>query len=303
MNAPIALFVYNRPDHTQQTLVSLQKNTLAKNSHLYIFSDGPKKEKDIPKVNEVRQLLKNINGFKSVTVKVRKSNWGLAKSIIEGVTEIINLHERVIVLEDDIVTSNTFLSFMNGALNFYYNNSSVWHISGWNYPINIKSEEDVFMWRCMNCWGWATWKDKWKFFNKTKDIKDYFSRNDIYEFNLNGIENFFAQLLKNQSGQIDTWAIYWYAAIFKNQGLCVNPYHSFVNNIGLDGTGQNSLATKIYISELNHKNEFNFNVSVSENEIMLKNIKKFILKNKPSIPSKILNKIRTFFNEGFNCKY
>ena len=139
MNAPIALFVYNRPDHTQQTIVSLQKNTLAKNSNLYIFSDGPKTEKDIPKVNEVRQFLKNINGFKSVTVIERKSNWGLAKSIIEGVSEIINLYERVIVLEDDIVTSNTFLSFMNGALNFYYNNSS------WRAPIPLYASKTLLM--------------------------------------------------------------------------------------------------------------------------------------------------------------
>ena len=134
--APIVLFVYNRPWHTQQTVEALQKNELAAESDLYIFADGPKTAND-EKVNEVRKYIKTITGFKSVTIFEKEKNCGLANSVIAGVTEIINKFGEVIVVEDDIVTSKYFLKFINEALDFFANDPKIFSISGYTYSDKI----------------------------------------------------------------------------------------------------------------------------------------------------------------------
>ena len=162
----------------------------------------------------------------------------MANNIIDGVTNVINQYGKVIVLEDDIVTSPYFLRFMNKALTYYKENKKVWHISGWNPPIDCTSLPETFLWRVMNCYGWASWADRWKYFERDpKKLITEFSRKDIYHFNLEGEKKFWKQVKKNIKRKHFTWAIFWYATIFKNKGLCLNPSHSYVKNIGFDGSG------------------------------------------------------------------
>ena len=99
--SPIALFVYKRLRHTRQTIESLLKNAEANESILYIFSDAPKSEKDEYAVQEVRSYISSVKGFREIHIIQRQENFGLAKSIITGVTEILNSHETIIVVEDD----------------------------------------------------------------------------------------------------------------------------------------------------------------------------------------------------------
>ena len=147
------------------------------------------------KVDEVREYIDSIDGFKKVTVIKREKNWGLANSIIDGVTKIVNDYGKIIVLEDDLVTSPYFLKFMNEALDFYQEEKEVWHISGWNYPIEIDGLNDVFLWRTMNCWGWATWANRWENFEKnTGHLIKEFSKSDIKRFNIDGYQNFWIKL-------------------------------------------------------------------------------------------------------------
>ena len=159
--APIVLFVYNRLWHTKQTVEALKKNELASQSEIFIYCDNAKSEKVQSSVNEVRNFVDTVDGFKKVTVIKREKNWGLSDSITDGVTKIVNKYGKIIVLEDDLVVSPYFLKFMNDALKFYKDEKKVWHVSGWNYPINSDNLDDVFLWRLMNCWGWATWSDRW----------------------------------------------------------------------------------------------------------------------------------------------
>ena len=121
---------------------------------------------------------------------------------------------KIIVLEDDIITSSYFLKFMNDALEFYKNEEKVWHISGWNYPIEIENFSDTFLWRVMNCWSWATWADRWEYYKKDVDetIRK-FNKKDICRFNLDSVENFWEQILSNKNRNINTWAIFWYATV------------------------------------------------------------------------------------------
>jgi len=236
--APIVLFAYNRPWHTQQTVEALQKNELANKSELFIYSDAPKDEHAIENVTRVREYIKTIEGFKKVSIVERSRNWGLADSIIDGVTETVNDYGRVIVLEDDLVTSPYFLRFMNEGLEYYKDKEKVMHIAGYMYPITPDALPDTFFLKPTSCWGWATWARSWKYFERnTDELLKCFTKSMRKDFNLDNSYNYFAQVELNKEGLLNTWAIYWYASVFLRSGLSLHPRVSFVKNIGHDGSG------------------------------------------------------------------
>lgn len=243
--APIALFVYNRPEHTLKTLEALNANDLAEQSDLFVFCDGPKHnvdKKTKKAIEKVRAIVRHKQWCQNVTIYESETNKGLADSIVTGVTEIVNKFGKIIVLEDDIVTAKGFLKYMNDALNLYESNNKVMHIGSYlPYTNSIKNLPETFFSRFMSCWGWATWKtswDKatWDAVALNQQIKDPKVR---YEFNLEGVLNFHEQLENNINGSIKTWAIMWFASIVLNKGLCLYPRVSLCDNIGLDGSGEN----------------------------------------------------------------
>ena len=297
--SPIVLFVYNRPWHTKQTIDALEKNNLAEQSELFIYSDAPKSE-DIQKdVNEVRSYIKQINSFKKVTIIERDENWGLANSIIDGVTKIVNKYGRIIVLEDDLVTSPYFLQFMNRALNFYRDENQVWHVSGWNYPIDPNDLDDVFLWRGMECWGWATWDNRWKYYEKnTDDLIAAMSKKKINYMNLDKTRNIWQQVLDNKKNKINTWAVYWYACLIQNNKLSINPSKSFIKNIGLDGSGVNCGAIDFQKNTLNQEQEISFVNNIEENQIAVKKIKEFMSLQKKHIIYRVIRKIIKTINNN-----
>ncbi len=294
--APIVLFVYNRPEHTKQTVEALQKNELAIESELFIYSDAAKNIGAKAKTDEVRKYIKSISGFKKVTVIKREKNWGLATSIMDGVTKIVNEYGKVIVLEDDLVTSPCFLKFMNDALEFYKNEDKVWHVSGWSYPIEPNGLDDVFLSRLMNCWGWATWANRWKYFEKDvgKTIKN-FDNGNIKRFNLDGATNFWSQVIGNKNNKIDTWAVFWYATIFQEDGLCLNPTQTFLENIGHDGSGVHCGENCSYSSSLSVNNNIIFIYKIEENKLAIERIQLFYKSQKKSLFIRIVNKFSRLF--------
>lgn len=299
--SPVVIFVYNRPKHTQLTIEALRNNTLASQSEIFIYSDAPQSEESVVNVSEVRRYIRSVSGFKRITIIERETNLGLAESIMSAVTEVVDKYGKVIVLEDDLITAKSFLTYMNDALDFYDNHDAVWHISGWNYPVNsdVSEEEDVFLWRGMNCWGWATWSKKWSFFERNpKKLLDSFSKADIKRFNIDGYQNFWQQVIENNDLKVKTWAVFWYASIFTNNGLCVNPFNSLVLNIGVDGSGSNSGDIDYYQSELSGRDNFKFTRDFKENRYALKKIKLFNRSLKPVYiyfngVSVLLGKIKT----------
>ena len=296
--SPIVLFVYNRPWHTQQTIEALQKNELAGESNFIIYSDEARNKDEQENVDKVRLYINQINKFKKVTIIKRETNWGLANNIVDGVTKVVNQYGKIIVLEDDLVTSPYFLKYMNEALDFYKDEGKVWHISGWNYPIETDELDDVFLYRAMNCWGWATWNDRWKYYERNADkmIKN-FSNEDIKKFNLNHAEDFFNQIILNKKKKINTWAIFWYATLFKKNGLCLNPAQTFLENIGLDssGTSPGNNMFKNY-DNISLIKKINFINDISENQIAVNRIINFFKdNNNKSIFERIVNNIKRKF--------
>jgi len=236
--APITLFVYNRPSHTLQSLQALAKNELALQSHLLIFADAAKREEDVKNVAEVRKLIRQKLPFKSVEIIETISNKGLMNSIIDGVTMVINQYGKIIVLEDDLITSQGFLTYMNEALTCYEDEKKVMHISGYMFPIHKKLPETVF-YQSTSCWSWATWKDRWAYFNpNAQELYDkLLSSGKMYRFDLDGSNQFISQLEMNITGKRHTWSIKWEASVHLQGGLCLHPHMSMVRNCGHEGSG------------------------------------------------------------------
>ncbi len=238
MFAPIALFTYNRFWHTQQTVEALLKNAEAVDSDLIVFSDGAKNEASEGKVDEVRQYLRMIEGFKSIRIVEREANLGLAQSIISGVTEVVDEHGRVIVLEDDLVTSPYFLKYMNDALNLYENDDRVISIHGYNYPVEEPLPE-VFFIKGADCLGWATWKRGWELFESDgRKLLDRLTRQSLLDrFDFFGGYDFSGMLRAQIAGKNQSWAVRWHASALLNDKLTLYPGKTLVQHIGSDGSG------------------------------------------------------------------
>lgn len=247
--APIVLFVYNRPTHTQKTLEALGANRLASVSDLIVFSDGYKNDDD-DKINVelTRKIFENSLPFKSVTINKAPKNRGLAKSIIEGVTEVLAKHPTVIVLEDDLITSPSFLEYMNHALSFY-NQSHVYSISGYTPPVDIPSNYGYSTYSTgrICSWGWATWRDKWQQVKwSVDDFESFFKDSkEVSRFNAMG-DDLSPMLLKFKQEVISSWAIRFAYHTFKSGGIAIYPTKSLVANLGVDGSGTHMKATRKY---------------------------------------------------------
>lgn len=237
--APIALFVYNRPEHTRKTIEALLNNAEAKHSDLYIFSDAAKNEAAKDAVDEVRNYIKQISGFNTVNSIHRISNLGLANSVIDGVTRLCNEFGRVIVLEDDLIVSKHFLDFMNHALTRYEEHNEVSAISAYMYPVNFKTKSDTIFLDFPMSWGWATWQRAWKSFNPDGQqlLDQICSNGKINEFDRNGPPGCLTMLKHQIAGKNNSWFIRWYATIFLESKIVLCPTKSLVLNIGIDGTG------------------------------------------------------------------
>jgi hypothetical protein len=287
--APIALFVYNRPEHTRRTIKFLQQNLLAEESRLYIFSDAAKNPNNLSLVEEVREIIHSVEGFKHVELIERKSNLGLANSIIDGVSRLVKDYGKVIVFEDDLISSMYTLQYFNDALNRYQDEEKVMHIGAYMYPLKEENLPETFFYRAATSWGWATWDRAWKNFEPDIDlIISRFDHEKKHRFSIDGTMNFWKQIQEFKSGKNNSWAIRWYASIFLKGGLTLNPSKSLIDNIGHDGTGIHSGMNDIYHVIINPQPIQSFPEKIEENQLVYHSIKNFLKNRKGSLWQRIL---------------
>jgi hypothetical protein len=298
VKAPIVLFVYNRLWHTTKTVEALQKNLLSKYSTLFIFSDGARSDKDIKAVSEVREYCKSINGFNKVEIIERESNFGLAASIVDGVTKIVNEYGKIIVLEDDLVTSPFFLDYMNEGLDLYQDIDEVISIHGYTYPVN-KKLPDTFFIRGADCWGWATWRNSWKLFepNSIKLLFDLNNKKLKKQADFNNCYPFTQMLVNHINGKNDSWAIRWYMSAFLNNKLTLYPGISLINNIGNDSSGTHSETTSVLDIKIENKKIIVNKIEIIESKIAFKEFSIFLKQNfNPSLFVRLKKKINKLIN-------
>lgn len=286
--APIALFVYNRPDHTRRTITHLQKNLLAEDSRLFIFSDAAETIDNEAEVNEVRALIKETEGFKSVKIIESQENQGLANAIIKGVSQLVQEYGEVIVFEDDLLSSPFTLNYFNNALQRYFNEEKVMHIGAYMYPLADKNLPETFFYRAATSWGWATWNRAWRNFNPDIDeLTKQFSKAQIKQFSIDGTMNFWKQMQEFKSGKNNSWAIRWYASVFLKGGLTLNPAKSFIHNIGHDGSGVHSNKEDIYQVQVAQQSVEFFPSEITENQEAYEAIKQFLRNRKGNLLKRI----------------
>jgi acetyltransferase-like isoleucine patch superfamily enzyme len=290
--APILLFVYNRPHHTMRTIEALKKNTLSKESQLIVYSDGPKDNRDIQKVQDTRKYLQTVEGFKSIRIIERDKNFGLADNIVDGVTIVINEHEKVIVLEDDLLTSPNFLEFMNEGLAKYANSENVYSITGYSFTDDDNSIDSTYFLNLTSSWGWGTWKNRWSVFNRNPSSLSNIISNDLIKnkFDLDDSSNFSHLAELQLKGRINSWAIFWYAAVFNKNGLTLFPQKKLVKNIGFDGSG-------VHCGEVSGNDNlvsFNFKLTdeLKENISAKKVVRKVLKSLKGSLLKRVISKIK-----------
>jgi hypothetical protein len=298
--APIVLFVYNRPTHTLATLQALANNRFAQQSTLYIFSDGPKRRWDRAAVEAVRKVIRQRQWCGTVHVREKATNYGLANSVIDGISEVIDRHGRAIVVEDDLVTSPEFLPYLNRALNVYQDQPRVMQVSGYMYPIDVPLDLPGVFLPITSSWGWATWKRAWKQFDPTMAganavLSDTESRR---RFDLDDSHPCSLLVRLQQEQRIDTWDIQWYLSVFRANGLVLYPSRSLVQNIGFDGTGRHCTRMSGYEVRLQEKPIEVFPEALTVDERVYRELVRFhraLRIPKPPMVQRALRRLRHLF--------
>lgn len=297
----IALFAFNRPSHLEKSLESLKSNMEAPLSNLTIFVDGPRNLEERPLVDEVLNIARQTQGFKSTRVIESPINRGLSKSIISGVTCILEESETVIVLEDDLIVSKHFLSFMLRGLVKFKMETRVASIHGYIPELGIEIEQPFFL-RGADCWGWATWRDRWEQSEWDGTIlhEEIKANRLVSRFNFDGAYDYLGMLERQISGENDSWAVRWHASMYIQNRLTLYPNKSLVTNIGMDGSGRHSSISNEYDTALTQNELTLQDILIEEDESVRELFKKFFNRNKKvnkggrsmRILRKILTKLR-----------
>jgi hypothetical protein len=298
--APIVLFTYKRLDTLQQTITTLKENYYATESDLFIFSDAARNSNDLEMVEQVRKYIKTVTGFRSIKIIQSEKNMGLANSIIGGVSHVMNLYGKAIVIEDDLILSKNFLAFMNECLDHYNTNPDCFSISGFcpaidEQPLNTM---DSFCYGRAHSWGWATWQDRWNTVDwEVKEWEDMKNSTSLQkEFNLYG-SDLYGMLKGYMLGKNSSWYIRFTYNQQKQKKVCIYPAVSKVINNGfsLDATHCNTYNRIKVKFDKSDKITFNLTNDTTINPIVKKNMYKY-----KSISYRIVSKILTkFMHLGF----
>ena len=242
--APVVFFAFNRPDHTLRSLTALKANPLADRSLLYIFCDGPRADESpegIDAIEQVRRIVASDQWCGRVELRIREANVGLGKGLPSAIGEVLAMHERIIVVEDDVIVSPGFLEYMNAALDLYADDEKVMHISAFTSPVEIPADygETTFFYNHTTCWGWGTWRRAWRHFTQdgARLMREIDASGRKRYINLDNAHEYYWALRYLDEGRSQDWNCYWHVVVALRGGCCLHPAKSLTDNIGFDGSG------------------------------------------------------------------
>lgn len=278
--APVVIFAFNRPDHLKRCIDSLVRNKESEFTEFWVFVDGPRNAIDKIKVREVVQILDKYNAYKNWHFQFSERNLGLAKSIISGLNKVFEKSERAIIVEDDLLASPYFLEYCNFGLEKYEMDQRVASLHGFSYEFN-KPEKSPYFLRGADCWGWATWKDRWQLFeaDSNKLISQIRGNRLKRKFDLDGVYPYFNMLIRQSRGEVNSWAIRWHASMFLANKLTLYPNQTLINNDGADGSGTHAGQSKSFNSKLADRPIDFFNIEVKESKRAKRKLKSFLRKH------------------------
>lgn len=252
------LFTYNRPVHTQRVLEGLKNNTV-KPQKLYIFHDGMKENTNKNDWDKVENVIRSVDWCECEII-TSNINKGLANSVIDGINYVFESNDAIIVLEDDCMPAISFMTFMTQALEFYRNYDRVYSVSGYGWPFKIDSDGyDAYFNGRISSWGWGTWKNRWKEYERDDFIIERLRERKEDSINLATWGNDLELMHRDtKQKRVNSWAVYWALKVIEKNGFCVSPIESLISNIGCDGSGIHCESTEKYDVMLSEKSKENF---------------------------------------------
>ena len=282
--SPIAIFGYDRPIHLQNLLSSLMENDESRDSDVYFFIDGIKNETNLANHQSVVEIINKNWGFKNKNIIIREDNFGCRRNIIEGVNQVLKLHKRIIVLEDDLTVGKYFLDYMNKSLKKYELREDIWHINSWSHPKSYSPATRTALSRYISPWGWGTWENRWDKFMRSEfidnNIISTMDKATIKKFNVSNLYDWENILIKHEQNQGSIWDAYWYQAMFLNHGYSIFPTTSHTQNSGFDGTGLHCGENNEFDTTINIRKTTRYTNQTSESKIYLLSFKLFYFRNK-----------------------
>lgn len=238
LNTPILLMIFNRPDSTEKVFAQVKQQ---RPRSLFIAADGPRLNNlaDIDLCLRSREIVANIDWDCEVKTLYREENLGCGAAPAQAISWFFEHVEQGIILEDDILPDPSFFGFCETLLDRFKNDLAVMHISGCYFLDDFTKKETPF-WgyyftKHIHVWGWATWRRAWRLYDY--EMKDRLSR--INDRALTGYYGDYAPFWKNTfKGLVyernDIWDYQWMFAIYKNNGIAINPTVNLTTNIGFD---------------------------------------------------------------------
>ena len=298
--APIVIFAYHRAELFQNLLCSLQQNELAEHSELFIYIDGATDSNDEIKVSKVRGVANTVSGFKSVDMRISQTHKGLAKSVVSGITEILQNYDRIIVLEDDLVVSRFFLKYMNAMLQKHEQDKSIMQISGFGgaIPNSNKYNGEYYLCGRAQSWGWATWSDRWTTIDWNVSDYETFMQNEKVVLGFSNLgSDLITSLQEYVRGDRDVWLIAYIYNMYRKKGFCICPIHSLVKNEGFGENASNCKNYNRYRVDFNNDTFYDVNISeIPYNATIERKSLRFW-----SIRYRIYGKVMTILQSFFLC--
>lgn len=256
---PVLLITFNRPEHTRRTIEALR---VQQPPLVYVFQDGARNGNvtDAERCPQVREVIETEIDWKcELHTYFSEQNRGCRDAIIFAISSVLKEYESVIVVEDDIITSPAFYTYMCKALEYYHNRPTVWSISGHSHsPEKFQVPEDydydVYASPRLFNWGWGTWRDRWERTDWTMSYYEELLRHpyEMQAFSRGG-DDLMPMLAAEKMGRSSAWDIQFAFAHFANHAVSIVPCESYTANIGQDGSGTHSsiAQTKCDVKALN----------------------------------------------------
>jgi hypothetical protein len=264
---PILFVVFNRPDKTRQVFEQIRA---IKPKYLYLSADGPRQNMDdeISKCDEVRSIVKNIDWDCDVKFLFREKNVGCSHALVSSIDWLFENEDYGIILEDDCLPDLTFFPYCSELLLKYKENKNIMMISGSNLGFT-SGDSSYFFSKYGQIWGWATWKESWKKFERQIKIDD-----EDLKFNTRKEQRYWNNNFTKVIWDVQ-WAVY---SIWKNKGIAILPNVNLISNIGFGSdatnyTDENNINAEIKTNSIdfpmNHPNRIEFD-TVLDNRIFIK---------------------------------
>ena len=239
LSTPVLLLIFNRLDTTKQVLAAIAN---AQPTRLYVAADGALQDRigEAEKVQAVRDyVMSHINWNCEIKTLFRDKNLGCRVAVSSAIDWFFEHELEGIILEDDCVPDASFFPFVEELLTRYRDDERIMVIAGNHFHGEAhKPPYSYFFSRYNHCWGWASWRRAWQYYdhemNQWLKLRDTDWLLTIGDGNRD-FQRYWTRIFDRAYAQkVDSWAYRWTFSCWAQSGLTILPACNLVKNIGFD---------------------------------------------------------------------